>query len=102
MGCMSGGTQEDFAQNNIKICFAFESKGTKKLLETIFKERNVTSLEMKDLYKQEAEKMVTQKYSLSDEREIYIFAKDKQNFYFWKPVTFKEKVIKKMQRVFYS
>ena len=86
MGVCVGGTERDMANAEVSICFTFEPRGTKKSLEDIYKQRN-TPDNFKPRIKAEAEDMVAKKFMLVEGRNLYVFSKDKQEKYFWKPAT---------------
>ncbi len=92
MGMMIGGTMKDFAQQEVLVNFAFETKEVKKNIEEIFKERRITDKKLKTLCEQEADSMVKRRFLQIDEKGTCVFSKDNQGNYFWKEATFLDKI----------
>ncbi|MEK6835230.1 MAG: hypothetical protein AABX61_03135 [Nanoarchaeota archaeon] len=93
MGFVEGGTIEDLAENEILISFEFESKGTKKSLAEILEARNLKKDSLGKICQQRADFMIEKRYLHKDKGGVYVFSKDKDEKYYWKPVSFTDKLM---------
>jgi len=84
---IDGGTVKDLARAHVLISLDFEQEGTKKTMEQILAERWVSNQNLRDLVKEEADRMVSIRFLRYDENgNVYVFSKDEQESYSWQPV----------------
>jgi hypothetical protein len=88
MSAIEGGTMADFVNQNIISALEFVPKGTKKSIDQILAEMEKITDGKKKFYQLEAERMVIQRFLYHDlDKQTYVFSKDNQGKYFFKPAT---------------
>lgn len=93
MSAIEGGTTTDIVRYNILSAVKYEPKETRKSIDEIIREMSVSGNEKK-FYQLNADKLVIQRFLYQDlDKKVYVFSKDKDGKYFFKPATRFDRII---------
>ena len=91
---MGIGTIKDFVRNEIFLSLDFEPRGTKKTIDEMIKNGDITPKKMRRIYRLEADKMVSRRFLKYDlDKKIYVFSKDNGDKYFWQLATLRDRAM---------